>query len=63
MPQTSLFPEALTLAAGGIADFMRGVDPIMWWYLLAALLAIRAHRHMWLIYFGLAVLALAHQHG
>jgi hypothetical protein len=56
-------PEDAFVMAAAMGDLAWRVDPVVWWYLLASLIAAFAHRRMWLIYLGLAVFILLSGHG
>lgn len=48
-------PDDTVLMAAAIVGLVRQVEPAVWLYLAAALVAAFWHRHMWLIYLGLAL--------
>jgi len=55
-------PEAAILMAALIGDLVRHLDPAVPLYVLAALFAAFWHRYTWVIYLGLALVALLGWH-
>ena len=50
------------LVPGSVVDFVRYVEPAVWLYLAAAVIAGFWHTRMWLVYVAFAVLALVAPH-
>jgi len=50
------------LVPGSVTDFVRHVEPAVWLYLAAAVIAGFWHARIWLVYVAFAVLALVAPH-